>query len=86
VLSPVEVRLPSHGRQSSLAEKGNTARPISQQPTLIARVKAPIGEAREMQYRPESIASVGKVMSVCGSTLCRVKATEYDIEVSREDV
>jgi hypothetical protein len=49
-------------------------------------VKAPIGEAREMQYRPESIASVGKVMSVCGSTLCRVKATEYDIEVSREDV
>jgi hypothetical protein len=39
-----------------------------------------------MQYRPESIAPVGKIVSVCGSTLCRVKATEYDIEVSREDV
>jgi hypothetical protein len=50
------------------------------------RAKARIGEAREMQYRPESIVSVGDIVSVCGSTLCWVQAAEYDIEVSREDV
>jgi hypothetical protein len=50
------------------------------------RAKASIGEAREVQYRPVSIASVGDIMAVSGSAFCRVQAAEYDIEVSRENV
>ena len=49
-------------------------------------LKAPVGEAGEMQRGPETVAAVGEIMSRRGSGRRGIDAAKHHLEIFGEDV
>jgi hypothetical protein len=65
------------------------ARPIQaigEEAPFLVGLKAPVGEAGEMQRGPEAIAAVGEIMSCRGSGRCGIDAAKHHLEIFCEDV
>ena len=59
---------------------------VVQQPTLIRRLEADIGETRQVQYRPETVVAVREVVAVLGCTGGKVQSAEDDIKTLGQDI
>ena len=68
-----------------LDRRGDAAA-IFQQTPLLARLKANVGKAGAMQYRPKAVARTGEVVTGSHGTRGRIQAAENHIEAAREDI
>jgi hypothetical protein len=79
---------PAHidGPSRRPVDGGGQAASVLEQAPLLVRLKADIGEAGEVQHRPEAIAAAGEVVtSGCGGR-GRVHAAEDHVEIAGENV
>ena len=59
---------------------------MGEEAPFLAGLKAPVGEAGEIQGGPEAIAAVGEIMSRRGSARRGIDAAKHHLEIFGEDV
>jgi hypothetical protein len=83
---PEFVRRHIDGPSRRPVDDGGQAASELEQAPLLVRLKADVGEAGEMQHRPEAIAAAGEVVTGdCGGR-SRVHAAEDHVEIAGENV
>lgn len=74
------------GPSSCPGDHSGYATAVFEQPALLGRMQAHVGETGEVQHRPEAITAVGEVVTIGDRRGGRIDSAEDDLEVVRQNV